>query len=215
MFTRDYELEKMAGELYRADLPYHNFNHALQTINAAELILRRCEQEGVRIEAQVVYYALMFHDAGFHEDPAKLGFASKEDYSAHLATSALAERGVAPRVIDKVVKAIDSTRRGGSFKTNEQKAVRAADLAALAADYDEFRGNTERLQKEHMLLTGESIPWPQWVDLAYDVVRFYLDQEIRLTSYFSNQHGDSVFHNKVRENLAKLKADRDSDKYGN
>ena len=66
-----------------------------------------------------------------------------------------------------------------------------------------------------MLLTGESIPWPQWVDLAYDVVRFYLDQEIRLTSYFSNQHGDSVFHNKVRENLAKLKADRDSDKYGN
>ena len=160
------------------------------------------------MDAQVVYYALLFHDAAFHEDPADLGFASKEDYSAHLATTELAKRGVATQVIEKVVKAIDSTRRDGSFKTTEQKAVRAADLAALAAGYDEFRGNTEQLRKEHALLTGELLPWPQWVDKAYEVVRFYLDQEIRLTSYFSDQHGESVFHTKVRENLVKLKADR-------
>ncbi len=209
MFTRDHEIEQAAAKLYRSDLPYHNFKHAMHTVEAAELIIRRCEQEGVRVDAQVVYYALVFHDAGFHQDPTQFGCATKEDYSAKLAGKVLAERGVAPRVIEKVAKAIDSTRRDAPFKTTEQKAVRAADLAGLAADYKVFRGNTERLRQEHALLTGESIPWPQWVDMAYQVVRFYLDQEIRLTSYFSNQDGKSDFHTKVRQNLAKLKAERE------
>jgi hypothetical protein len=51
--------------------------------------VERCLKEGVPINGEVVYYALLFHDAGYHENHASMGFTSKEVYSAHLAVQCL------------------------------------------------------------------------------------------------------------------------------
>ncbi|MSR14466.1 MAG: hypothetical protein EXR86_07865 [Gammaproteobacteria bacterium] len=63
----DLDLEAEAARLYSESLPYHNFRHILVTIAAADKLLARCEEEGIRVEPKVVYYALLFHDAGYHE----------------------------------------------------------------------------------------------------------------------------------------------------
>ncbi len=206
---RNFDLEAEVERLYSADLPYHNFQHAIDTIDAAEHITARCLEEGIRVEHRVVYYALLFHDAGFSEDHLALGFETKEAYSADLAADKLQQIGVGRKIIEKVVAAILSTHKDASFVTVEQKAVRAADLSGLAATYDIFRENTANLKIEHEDFIGESLTWPEWVSNANKTIRFYLSQEIRLTSYFVNEHGESAFRQAVRENLERLVAESD------
>jgi len=206
---RNFDLEAQVKPLYSADLPYHNFQHALDTINAAEHITRRCLEEGIRVDHRVVYYALLFHDGGFSEDHLGLGFETKEAYSADIAANMLERIGIGRKIIEKVVAAILSTHKDASFVTVEQKAVRAADLSGLAAPYDVFRENTVNLKLEHQYFTGENLTWPQWVKSANRTIRFYLSQENRLTSYFVNEHGESAFHQAVRENLERLVAEMD------
>ena len=147
---------------------------------------------------------MLFHDAGFYDDHVALGFKTKEAYSAELAATRLKERRVPPKTIAKVIGAILSTRKDASFVTGEQKAVRAADLSGLAAKYDVFRKNTADLKIEHELFNAVTLSWPAWVENARKTIRFYLSQEIRLTSYFVNEFGESAFRQAVRENLEHL-----------
>lgn len=204
---RDPGLEAQVEPLYSAGLPYHNFQHAIDTINAAEHITRRCMEEGIRVDHEVVYYALLFHDAGFRENHVALGFATKEAYSADLATLQLGARDVLRRTIDKVVAAILSTHKEASFVTVEQKTVRAADLSGLAADYDTFVKNSADLKTEHEMFNSTILTWREWVNHTSGTIRFYLSQEIRLTSYFVNEMGESAFHQAVRMNLERLVAE--------
>jgi predicted metal-dependent HD superfamily phosphohydrolase len=201
---REGDLEAEAAALYSAELPYHNFEHILITFESAERIIRHCIDEGVRVDAKIVYYALLFHDAGYHENHIARGFATKEAYSAELARAALLRRQVPTTVIGKVVAAILSTERDASFVSAEQKAVRAADLSGLAADYAVFLDNTERLKQEFDLSRGASSTWAEWLPRVKETVEHYLAQEIRLTSYFCNGDGESEFHRAARDNLARL-----------
>jgi predicted metal-dependent HD superfamily phosphohydrolase len=200
-------IEAAAAALYDPSLPYHNFGHALDTVASGERIVERCRAEGIRIDEQVVYLALLFHDSGYRDNHAALGFQSKEQYSAHLARQALSEHGFKSRLIDKVDAAILATHRFAEFRTSEQKAVRAADLSGLAADYEVFRDNGELLRQEQELLTGIAVPADEWVASVTEVVRFYLQQEIRLTSFFYDENGQSDYHRRVAANLARLRAE--------
>ncbi len=204
---RDSALEAQARALYDPALPYHNFEHIEDTLAAADLILARCYAENIRINAEVVYYALLFHDAGYHEDHQSLGFASKEDYSAALAERILAAAARPATVIKKTVAAIKATERDASFVTAEQKAVRAADLSGMAAPWPEFLQKSLKLKEEVAVLSGQPVDWQTWQATSNEVLGFYLTQEIRLTSYFHNQRGESEFHSAVRDNLARLLAE--------
>ena len=75
---RDAALEERAASLYSDTLAYHNFEHIRETLAAAEVIIERCAAENIRIDSAVVYYALLFHDAGYAEDHVALGHRSKE-----------------------------------------------------------------------------------------------------------------------------------------
>ncbi|MCX6741272.1 MAG: hypothetical protein NTY61_02645, partial [Candidatus Parcubacteria bacterium] len=56
---------KLAAELYSDRLPYHNFLHALKAAEQGKEIVARCHEDGVKINDEVVHYALLFHDAGY------------------------------------------------------------------------------------------------------------------------------------------------------
>jgi len=204
---RNPDLEAEVAALYSDKLAYHNFQHALDTIAAADGITQKCIDEGIRVDAEVVYYALLFHDAGFLDDHHALGFETKEAYAADLAQKRLTHRGTNESTINKVVDAILSTHKDASFVTAEQKAVRAADLSGLAADYETFVRNSANLKTEYELFHARELDWREWVDNASGMIRFYLSQEIRLTSFFSNKDGDSRFHVAVRDNLNRLEAE--------
>jgi hypothetical protein len=109
--------------------------------------VERCLREGVPIYGEVVYYALLFHDAGYHEDHISKGFTSKEEYSAHLAVQCLRAEAIPEDTIKRVIAAILSTERDAQFNSNEEKAVRAADHAGLASDYTTFRSDVESCAK--------------------------------------------------------------------
>lgn len=204
---QDEWLEQEAKKYYSPELHYHNFNHIVDVIAAGREIVDRCRDEGVRIDDDVVYYALLLHDAGYREDHVKKGYDSKEAYSAHIARQLLTRGDHTEAFIAKVEKAILATHRDGSFISTEQKAVRAADLSGLAADYDVFRQNTDNLRMEQELLTGESIDWEDWKQRVERVISFYLSQEIRITSYFTDGQGKSIFHQRASENLQRLMAE--------
>ncbi len=202
------DLEQQAATYYSPELPYHNFNHARQAVANGRNILAACEREGIDVDAEVVYYALLFHDAGFMEDPCAHGCASREAYSAAIAEELLGAAGLSREKIEAVKAAILATTRDAEFTTAEEKVVRAADLADMAGDYAVFRRNTDRLRKEQELLTGESVSEEEWRRQVGKVIGFYLTQEIGLTEYFTPRDGQSsAFNLGVADNLQRYLAE--------
>lgn len=206
---RNTQLEAEARALYSPTLPYHNFDHIQDTLESAAKVIERCREENIRIDAEVVYYALLFHDAGYQDDHLARGFATKERYSAALAEPILRRHGVSPSQVDKTVAAILATERDAVCISAEQKAVRAADLSGLAADFPRFLRSSLSLKREHELLFQRKLSWPEWQTSSAEVLGHYLTQEIRLTSYFHDGKGESSFHKAVRSNLNRLLAEPD------
>lgn len=201
---------KAAEELYDSSLPYHNFDHVLETIANSEIIIKNCEDEKITVDKKVVYYALLFHDAGYQENHLEKGFETKERYSAHLAHIALERIGESEKMVESVSKAILATQKNATFSTIEEKIVRASDLTGLADDYDTFRSNNEKLRQEVEILTGKKLSMDEWKNQTKDIVEFYLRQDIRLTSAHNNREGESVFHKATKRNLKKFLNDEDN-----
>lgn len=201
---RNPHLEKIAAELYSDKMPYHNFGHILGTLAAGEILVGRCLAEDVPINPEIVYYALLFHDAGYQDDHVSNGFTSKEEYSAHLAIHCLRAEALPEHTIERVVAAILSTQRDGKFTSNEEKAVRAADLAGLASDYKTFRSNAEKLRQEEEILTGRKVTWDEWKTSVKETVSFYLSQEIRFTQSNASADDSAICYAQAHRNLLRL-----------
>ena len=197
-------LFKLAAELYSDRLPYHNFLHALKAAERGKEIVARCHQDGVKINGDVVHYALLFHDAGYHEDCIKKGYKTKEEYAAFLAGEALKKIGASPDLIQQVQEAIISTHREAEFSTNEAKAVRAADLSNLAGPYEEFLDNTWLLKREAEMMGGHEISWKDWQQRTEELIESYLKQDIHLTRAYADEQGRSIFHQRARANLKRF-----------
>ncbi len=201
---RDPKIEKIAKPLYSEKLPYHNFEHALRAVVAGLKIADKCIEESMGVNKKVVYYALLFHDAGYHLDYLGAGFANKEEYSAYLAEVNLKKAGVEGNIIRLVKKAILATIQGTEFYSTEETIVRVADLAEIASDYKTFLVNNKKLKKEEELITAVPITWKEWKQGTERVIKFYLSQNIKLTSAYEDEDGESVFHKKAKENLERF-----------
>lgn len=204
---RNPDLERRVAELYDDGLHYHNFDHVLRVIDAGARMLEQCRKEGVEIDEEAVYYAILLHDAGFNEDHVAKGFASKEAYSAHLADQLLTEMGVDADVIGTVHTAILGTHVDAHCLSNEDKLVRFADLWGLAADYEQFKLDTVNLKLESEMLGGRRISWDDWKAMAVARINCFLREDMDLLSDYYDENGNSVFHAKVKENLDLLMAD--------
>jgi len=202
--------EKAASDLYEDSMPYHNFNHALEVRREGDRIVKKCLEEGIDIDGDAVAYALLFHDAGFHENHQGKGFDSKEAYSAELAVAYLNEINAEADTIKKVEAAILSTHCDGVCSTNEDKAVRAADLASMAQNYQVFLDNSIKLKREYEMLSGKTLTWDGWKKAASERIELFLREDMALTSDYYNSKGESVFHRGVRENIQRLSEDEKS-----
>lgn len=193
--------------MYEQKMPYHNFGHAITVTRHSEGIIEKCRREGVPLDEKVVYYALLFHDAGYHEDHLAKGFESKEAYSADLSEHALREHGVDEETIEKVKAAIMSTHMDAKCYSNEDKAVRASDLSGLAAEYSVFKLNAIRLREEHEMMHDESVAWEDWKLGVKETLELFLREELELTSDYYDENGNSVFYTQTVENIKMFLAD--------
>ena len=205
---RDEKLEQQAAQLYDPKLQYHNFDHIRFVLEEGEKIIAKCKKEGMVVNETVVYYAILFHDAGFFENHIAKGFDSKEAYSADLAAKALQGIGMDTEMVRKVEQAIMATHVDAICKANEDKAVRAADLAGLAADYLFFKKNTIDLKNEFEMMSGKKITWAEWKTMASERVELFLREELYLTTDYYNERRESRFHVNTRANIKKLLQDR-------
>ena len=196
-----------AESLYDQSLPYHNFDHIRDVLDAAEHILEKCSAESIAVDEEVVFYALLFHDAGYHEDHEANGFDTKEAYSAHLAEQVLKQHGISDNNIKKIKQAINCTHIEGVCQSNEDKVVKNSDLSNLCAEYSSFKATSLKLLAEYNLMNGLNIKWDDWKQIAVNRLEQYLDDSIFLTSDSYNDNGECVFIVNTRSNIEKLLAD--------
>ncbi|XLQ20704.1 MAG: hypothetical protein ACKUBY_02930 [Candidatus Moraniibacteriota bacterium] len=192
--------EHLAEGLY-GDIPYHNFQHAIDAVESGYELIAKCQASGIEVDSDLVRYSLLFHDAGYHEDHGKEGFDSKEEYSAHLAEQSLRSLDIAEETIENVKKCIISTHKDKEFNRLEEKIVRAADLVGLAGDYEQFRKNAVKLREEAEIISGNKISWEDWKKSVEVIIGFYLKQDIKLTECYMDKDGKSIFHNEAKKNL--------------
>ena len=55
--VRNISFEKDISRHYDANLPVHNFDHVMHTFDAAHNIVEQCNEEDIRVDTKVVYYA--------------------------------------------------------------------------------------------------------------------------------------------------------------
>lgn len=188
-----------AAAPYYTDLPYHSFEHVLDTLDAAQTLLDRCERYAVEVDGAVVEAAVLFHDANYHRDHTEGGYGTKEAYSAAIARKELAGQGYSEGFRTVVEDCIRATEHDANPETNEAKVVRAADLRNLMQDYETFLENAEALREEHRVLHGEELPEREWVEQVTGTVEHFLDQEVRLTEEYDE------FHDRARDNLERFR----------
>lgn len=196
-----------AEALYDQGLPYHNFDHVRSVLSASEKILDQCRQASIPVDEGVVFYALLFHDAGYHEDHIAKGFDTKEAYSADLAESILTQHGLLADTVDKIKQAIICTHFSKSCVSNEDKVVKNSDLSGLRSEYQAFKQTSVRLLEEYNLLHKEQVEWNDWKHMAANRLEKYLDERIFLTRDSFDENGHCIFIEKARDNIEKLLAD--------
>lgn len=212
-FEKEKNIEEIAGLFYDFQFEYHNFEHALKVWKYAQEIIARCIKEGKVVDEKVVYYACLFHDAGYHEDEKEKGFQSKEEYATSIAEMELAKIGVDGEMIKSVAIIIKGTEKDFDVVELpiEGMILRAADLAGFAEDYDVFLENNKKLRRETERIDKKSISWEQWKNKTEKIAEHYLSQEIKLTRYYEDENGESVFHKKTKENLARFLEEKEND----
>lgn len=206
---RNPALEQAAAVLYDTRLPYHNFSHIMTALGNAHELIDHCREADLSVEPGVIYPALLFHDAGYHE-PAR-GHESKEAHSAALAARVLGDYGIPAARIEAICRAILATRCGADCDTLEARIVRAADLAGLAASYRLFLQNALRLWREDILLRGRDLAWEDWRDEAAAMLERFLAVDLGVSPACYAADGEAWLNKHGRENLARLYRQPDPD----
>ena len=183
---------------YYINLPYHNFKHALKVMKYARQLIKRYRK---KIDEIAICHATLFHDAGYHQNHKRLGFQTKEHLSAAIAEKELRKFGYSKQHIAKVKKLILITRKEARARTPEEKVLRASDLEGIKGKYKDFVKENRLLRKEYALLTGKKVTLKEWKQMTKNMLSHYLSQKIKLTPYYYDKKGRSLFHERARKNI--------------
>lgn len=154
------QLESHVYDMARAsytDLPYHNFDHVLDTLRYFDSLYDRLKSVNVPINRSLGRVALLWHDAGYEDEFQLLGYDMQEEYHASLARTALENVGAHEDDIVEIEGSILATNPGVKPTTNLQKAVRYADVGNVYdRNFSEFVRNFTLITRESVVL-GRSV----------------------------------------------------------
>jgi len=202
---RDNEVERAARSLYSEKLAFHNFTHVIHTLKFAGEIVRSLTTQLSSINLKTIYYALLFHDAGYIEDENSTGFAQKEYYAASLAEKHLTKRGLAPDEIVKITQAIKATHPDAECANLEEEIVRGADISGMAAPYEDFLNMSKAIKAEQEYFIGVKISWYDWVQGTDAHLSTYLNEKISCGELFADTSTPSLFARRLAANISRLK----------
>ena len=202
---RNEKAEILAQNLYSKNLAFHNFFHVIETLKFANKILTSPIINLSTINLDTIYYALLFHDAGYVEDQELLGYVDKESYSAALAQKYLLGRGMPLADISKITLAIKATHIAGECRNLEEEIVRGADISGMAAPYDDFLKMSQAIKAEQEYLVGTKISWANWVRGSEVNLKPYLNEKITCGELFAKSNEPSLFNQRLASNIEQLK----------
>lgn len=170
------ELTRISERFY-VDLPYHNFEHARDTLSESYRLAEYCETNGLCPDRRVLMASSLFHDAGFNTPLEEHGFRSKEEYSAFIAGQVLPDFGFSQQDTQHVQACIRSTERNVACQTLEAKILRRADLANVAGNMWGFMVGSRLLWEE----AGKPVTIDAWLSNALTIqssMQAYFDEDV-------------------------------------
>ena len=133
---------------------YHNLDHTRQVVRAAEEMADYYKLPPEDRNALII--AAWFHDTGFSSGQSQ----GHEAKSVEMATQFLKEHNADPLLIDKVVKAIETTKMPQAPGSLIEQIISDADLFHLGTD--EFKIKNEELRQELAEISGEDLSKKKW-----------------------------------------------------
>lgn len=198
------ELARCAEHTY-ADLPYHNFAHALHTWEVAENLADYCEANELSADRRIIMASALFHDAGFEVPLAEHGLHSKEEYSAYIAGQVLPDFSFSTEELVHVQDCIRSTERGIPCQSLEAKIIRRADLDNLTGNIPSLLQNSWKLWVEADQLSEGSLPlqFNDWICGIRSNLQAYFDEDVSFGE-FDKVGGQSIFLAAALRNIEKI-----------
>lgn len=190
--------------LYDPQLPYHNWDHAVQVHDKAMKLADLCESFGMTVKREALACACLGHDALFVIRPSVLKHATKEDVACQVIANTLLEMGAPKWFADEVQGIIVATKHGVAPLTIEQKIIRAADLGNVGGDYAQFRENTTRLFEEAKYLNEVTDSLATWTPKCLNFLAEFVWPFIQLTPAALDERNVSAWHTKAMANVREL-----------
>lgn len=140
----------------REEMPYHytyhNITHILDVLAAAERI--GLEEGITEAEMELLQVAVLFHDAGFLEQPQEHELAS-----CRMAKSMLPEYGYLPEEINRICGMIMATRIPQLPENHLEQIICDADLDYLGREDFVPIGNTLKAELMHQGIIRDVAEW--------------------------------------------------------
>lgn len=200
-FRRDMAALYPSKQLYR----YHNLEHHIEPgVIFLKTLAQRCVSQGIALDVDVVDAAWWGHDADFANDPAILGFKSREHMHATIVYRTLRTKGASEEFARRAERAVACTNVFETPVTNEDKAVRAIDMHNVALEYALMRDNTLRLYEEMRNTVNSTLSVPEFVRTSVKYLGLYMLPFLQLTNAAIDSEGRSEWHKKTFGNVLRL-----------
>ncbi|GGH02002.1 Pycsar system effector family protein [Pedobacter zeae] len=169
-------------------LVYHNFEHTLEVVNAAQQIANHYQLN--EQDFFTVTVAAYFHDTGYFEDAM-----NHEAKGAELANDFLTKHKVNQEVKDSVRSAILATKIPQNPKNEIDKIICDADLFHLGLP--DFRAKGKLMHKENELIYKKDISKREWRKK---------DIQFMESHHYHTDYASLLLNDQKQKNIEKLKS---------
>ena len=176
---------------------YHNLEHTMDVVHAAEKIASHCNVPDSDVE--VLLTAAYLHDIGYTKNNEK-----HEDHSITLSKEFLSQIGADQEYIDSVIACIEATKMPQNPKNLIQKVLCDADLFHLSSG--QYFEKAELLRHEFSLIEQDTISESEWLDMS----TVFIDNHEYWTDYGRQTLAPQKAKNrkKIKKRLKALNSDR-------
>lgn len=185
------ESEDFVRQLFKDKLStlftYHNFNHTLGVVAAADQI---AAAENINLtDKEILLIAAWFHDTGYTK-----GCSNHEDSSIAIVSDFLKDKEKSADYIAKVSDLINATRYGFEPQTLLEKIIKDADYFHLGSE--EYSSSCESLRLEWKNLEQKFYSDNDWIIENFDFLinrhRFYTDFALKYWQPLKEKYIESI-----------------------
>lgn len=200
-----YRMARDAEHKY-ADLPFHNFTHAVSDVlDKAIELANMCEENGTPVNRRVLTYATVRHDTDYHKSQDQRGFTekgepiSREMYSAVNAVHDAPKYGLSMEESMGAYTAIRSTQYDGPQPVSvEDKILVRADIHNVSGNFqDSFIHNTKLLREEAKIianLNDEKFNEVHFLRTSIVVLASFINKDLLLGEFDKGWSRHAIFN---------------------